>query len=65
MQDKEILCADCGRTFLLTASEQQFFQERGMNEPKRCKDCRQARKAERESGGRGYRQDEGRGGKRW
>jgi hypothetical protein len=65
MQDKEISCADCGRTFLFTASEQEFFQERGMSEPKRCKDCRQARKAERQSGGRGYRQDEGRGGKRW
>jgi hypothetical protein len=65
MQDKQILCADCGRTFLLTTSEQEFYQERGMNEPKRCKDCRQARKAERQSGGHGHRQDEGRGGKRW
>jgi hypothetical protein len=47
MQDKEIQCADCGRTFLFTANEQEFFQGRGMSEPKRCKDCRQARKAQR------------------
>lgn len=53
MQDKEITCGDCGRTFLFTASEQEFFQGRGMSEPKRCKECRQARKAERESGGGG------------
>lgn len=58
MQDKEIKCADCGRTFLFTASEQEFFQGRGMSEPKRCKDCRQARKAQREGGG-GRRQDYG------
>lgn len=51
MQDKEIKCADCERTFLFTASEQEFFQGRGMSEPKRCKDCRQARKAQREGGG--------------
>ena len=65
MQDKEIQCADCGRTFLFTASEQEFFQGRGMSEPKRCKDCRQARKAQREGGGGGRRQDEGRGGRRY
>jgi hypothetical protein len=65
MQDKQILCADCGQPFLLTTGEQEFYQERGMSEPKRCKDCRQARKAERETGGRGSRQDEGNRGNRW
>ncbi|HEX5736791.1 MAG TPA: zinc-ribbon domain-containing protein [Blastocatellia bacterium] len=55
MEDRTLTCADCGQPFTFSAGEQQFFQERGMSEPKRCKACRQARKAERGSGGRGQR----------
>ena len=43
--DKNIVCKDCGQTFAFTASEQEFFAEKGFsNEPQRCKDCRTARK---------------------
>jgi len=53
-QDKTIQCSDCGKTFTFTAGEQEFYAGKGYtNEPKRCPECRQARKAERgDSGGR-------------
>ncbi|HZS10342.1 MAG TPA: zinc-ribbon domain containing protein [Blastocatellia bacterium] len=55
MPDKQIECADCHQTFTFTEGEQEFYSGRGMSEPKRCKECRQVRKAGRESGGGGGR----------
>ena len=47
-QDKSLQCSDCGVTFTFSAGEQEFFQSKGYtNEPKRCPECRQARKSER------------------
>jgi CxxC-x17-CxxC domain-containing protein len=47
MQDKTLTCRDCGREFTFTASEQEFFAQRGFtNEPGRCPECRAARKAQ-------------------
>lgn len=47
-QDKTITCVDCGTDFVFTAREQEFYAEKGFNnEPKRCKACRDKRKAER------------------
>lgn len=44
-QDKTLSCRDCGAEFIFTASEQDFYAEKGFtNEPTRCKDCRNARK---------------------
>jgi len=44
--DKNMTCKDCGNGFVFTASEQEFFAEKGFtNEPQRCFDCRKARKA--------------------
>ncbi|HBE14191.1 MAG TPA: zinc-binding protein [Clostridiales bacterium] len=44
-KDKTIVCKDCGTEFTFTASEQEFFAEKGFtNEPQRCKACRTARK---------------------
>ena len=46
--DKSITCADCGKSFTFSAGEQETFASRGYtNEPKRCPECRQARKADR------------------
>lgn len=43
--DKTIICKDCGQPFTFTASEQEFYAEKGFtNEPQRCKACRTARK---------------------
>ena len=47
-EDKTITCSDCAKTFTFSAGEQEQFQSRGYtNEPKRCPECRQARKSER------------------
>lgn len=44
-EDKELVCKDCGKTFIFTAGEQEFYAEKGFqNEPQRCKECRQAKK---------------------
>ena len=47
-EDQTRTCADCGREFTWSAGEQEFFHEKGFTDPpKRCKDCRQARKDQR------------------
>lgn len=47
-EDKTLTCADCGQQFVFTASEQEFYEEKGFtNEPKRCPACRRARKQQR------------------
>ena len=44
--DKTLTCRECGRDFSFTASEQEFYASRGLqNEPGRCPECRAARKA--------------------
>ncbi len=48
--DRELRCADCGGNFNWSAEDQAFFQEKGFEPPKRCKPCRQAKKAQREGG---------------
>ena len=54
LEDKSIQCSDCGTTFIFSVSEQELFQSRGYtNDPKRCLECRQARKTDR-SGGSSY-----------
>ncbi len=45
-QDKTLVCQDCGKDFVFTASEQDFYAQKGFtNEPKRCPDCRKMKKA--------------------
>lgn len=49
--DKTLTCSDCGNSFTFTAGEQEFHQSKGFtNEPRRCPNCRNAR---RDSGGGG------------
>ncbi len=50
MQDKTLTCSDCGQAFTFTASEQEFFAQKGFSTPSRCPSCRAARKAAREGG---------------
>lgn len=48
MEDKKLTCVDCGKEFIWTVGEQEFYIEKGFtNEPKRCKDCNRARKQQR------------------
>ena len=49
--DQVINCSDCGIDFVFSASEQEFFAEKGFSSaPKRCSSCRAQRRA---SGGNG------------
>jgi len=46
VQDQNLKCKDCGKDFVWTASEQQFYQEKGFqNSPVRCGECRKLKKA--------------------
>ena len=48
MQDKIIICKDCGEEFVFSVSEQEFYAQKGLeHDPVRCKECREKRKAER------------------
>lgn len=44
-QDITIVCSDCQTEFLWSEGEQIFYEENQLLPPKRCKDCRKARKA--------------------
>ncbi len=44
-KDRLLWCLDCQKEFVFTVGEQQFFWSKGLAEPKRCKSCRQIRKA--------------------
>lgn len=51
MEDKTLVCKECGTEFIFSASEQEFYAEKGFqNEPARCPECRQARKRQRNTG---------------
>lgn len=47
--DKELTCRSCGQSFLFTASEQEYYAQKGFNTaPRRCKDCRRAQRSRKE-----------------
>lgn len=49
--DQTLKCRDCGADFVWTASEQQFYQEKGFNNPpSRCPACRKVKKAQFNAG---------------
>ena len=51
--DQVITCSDCGIDFVFSASEQEFFAEKGFaSAPKRCSSCRAQRRAS--GGGNSY-----------
>ena len=44
-QDITLKCKDCGKEFVFSAGEQEFYAEKGFqNQPQRCRDCRAAKK---------------------
>jgi len=50
--DQTLTCRDCSQAFQFTASEQDFYSQRGFSTPLRCPSCRASRKAARgDSGG--------------
>lgn len=57
-EDKTLSCKDCGKDFIFSAGEQEFYAEKGFeNEPVRCRDCRDKKRRNRDDvGERGARQ---------
>lgn len=43
------ICKQCGKEFEITEGEADFFLSKGMELPKRCKECRQANKIKKEN----------------
>ena len=44
-QDQNLTCEDCGKEFVFSAGEQEFYAQKGLvNIPKRCPECRKARR---------------------
>ena len=51
-EDIMLKCCDCSSDFEFTASEQEFYEQKGLtNQPKRCKPCRNAKKNSSRGGG--------------
>ena len=44
--DRTLYCVDCCQKFTWTASEQTFYRDRQFKDPKRCKGCRFAKRAQ-------------------
>jgi CxxC-x17-CxxC domain-containing protein len=43
--DQTLTCRDCGKSFVFSVRDQEFFAEKGFtNPPTRCRDCRNLRK---------------------
>ena len=41
---RKLVCRDCGEVFYMNHSEVEFYKNKGLSYPKRCKPCREARK---------------------
>lgn len=41
------ICMNCRNTFYMYKSERDFFAQKGLSLPKRCKDCRKRKRLER------------------
>lgn len=42
---QEHTCKDCGNGFIMSYNEVRFYEDKGLHVPKRCKACREKRKA--------------------
>ena len=50
-QDQNLTCRDCGKSFIWTGGEQDFFSAKGFPAPVRCPDCRKKRRDEKKTTG--------------
>lgn len=48
MADMQLKCIDCGNDFTFLEKEQSFFAQKGLSQPKRCKDCRVKKRMQRD-----------------
>jgi CxxC-x17-CxxC domain-containing protein len=50
-EDRQLTCQDCGQFFTFSGEDQRYHAEKGYtNEPKRCPNCRAARRSDRGGG---------------
>ena len=54
-EDRNLKCVECENDFVFTADDQDFHSKKGYQDPKRCPDCRSARRSGGGYGGGGYR----------
>lgn len=52
-EDKTLNCGDCKQDWIFESGEQEFFQRKGFDTPKRCPACRQKNKERRAREGDG------------
>ncbi len=60
--DRQITCTACGTEFTFTAEEQEFYESKGFQDPRKCKPCRDYAKQSRGGGYGGKRSGGGGGG---
>ena len=44
LKDETIICIECNKPFIFEKGEQAFFLSKGLISPKRCNECRKARR---------------------
>lgn len=44
--DIKLVCRECGKPFLFTEGEQDFYRNKSLNTPSRCPECRVAKRAQ-------------------
>ncbi len=52
---QQLECVECGKSFVFSTEDQEFYAKKGYSSPKRCPDCRAKRKAQNNNRG-GYRE---------
>ena len=43
-EDKKIVCKSCGKEFIFTVGEQEFYKSKNFPAPKHCKKCSKKRR---------------------
>ena len=51
-RDLELECKDCNSMFVFTIGEQEFFEKKRFTQPRRCPECRKAKKTRADLGSR-------------
>ncbi|MBI4022635.1 zinc-ribbon domain containing protein [Candidatus Berkelbacteria bacterium] len=48
-EDQTLTCRDCNENFVWSSGEQEFYAQKGLSQPTRCKACRAKKKAMRDA----------------
>lgn len=53
-ETQQLQCVECGKIFDFSAEDQEFYAKKGYSAPKRCSECREARKRNNPRNGGGF-----------